>query len=633
MTNNQEHLQLKHYVGKLNYELYSLIHKKIKMKGVPVTLLLTLSSITALTKQFLPHINPIYTCCASVLTYTITYLWSFIHTQQYYNIKLVNYGVNKNNKYMKFYSKYKDKYDNKVFRFKSNIPLSFLKSNVELIEMVLKTNVIEIKQSNNKSIFEIITNKKPINYKDMAKNAESKGARIYAAFTKLGLNINNINEKKEEYKNIITFDSNETKKNIEKNIGEIEHLTGLQNISLYSNDKTDFKIVLNKSIGVVSFGNLLLNSQLNTSNNMVIGITEDNNLHTLDIKKLYHSIIAGSTGFGKSNLSHVLLSSLLKSDIDASFFLLDPKKSELKRYRDINRVLYSGDHEEIINILRSLVKEMDRRNKLIESDKFVNNLETWNSKYKEQLGYIIVYIEEIADLMCSSDKEYVEEFQKLITRLSQLGRSTGIRLFLSTQYPKKEVLPTLIKNNCINRFGFAVSNKIESGVIVDCNILTELNNIGEMYFKHNGRFTKIKVPYLEDEHIVSLITYLEERHNKTAQYPLGEAFVSIVSNEAIAGVEAYHYCNESDTATQQVINKEPIVMSDLTEVITKEDLLKFYLTNCENEVFSVNKTVDMVTIGRTKLQQLRKDLINNGSLEVLNGKTYINNREKLKRIK
>lgn len=626
-------LNLGHYAGKGIYSLYGLIHKKVRSWGVPIALLLTYGSITALTKQLAPMIKPLYTCVGFTIVYLGGYLWSMLKSQEYYNIKFTQYGLCKSHRKMYFCSKFKDSNNNIVYRFKTTVPLSFLNSNIDIIEMVLNTNVIDIKQGYNKKLFNIITNKKGIvetDYKEMAKFGDSVGMKVFGAFTHLNIDIWDIKENATDFKDEIYFNCNEAKNKLDKLIPEIEHLTGIKNLKLSSDLKFDFKLFKNKNVGAVSFGDLLVNTPLGFNSNLIVGMEENSNLKILDIKKIYHSIVAGTTGFGKSNLSHVLISSMLKSDIDVSFFLLDPKKSELKRYRDINRVLYSGDHEEILNILRSLVAEMDRRNKLIENDKFVNNLETWNNKYTEKLGYMIVYIEEIADLMTSSNKEYREEFQDLITRLSQLGRSTGIRLFLSTQYPKKEVLPTLIKNNCINRFGFAVSNSIESNVIVDTGILTELKNIGELFFKHNGTFTKIKVPYLEDKDIVDLITYLEQRHNKKGQYPLGEKFVSIVSNGLNTGVEACHYSNETDTAAQI---KEPIVMNDLIEVVTKEDLLKFYLDNCQNEVYSVNETVKLVTIGRTKLQELRKELINSGSLEVINGKTYINTKQRLKIIK
>jgi hypothetical protein len=614
-------LKLTHYIGKGCYDLYKLIHMKVRAWGVPIALILTYSSIVALTKQFLPNINPIYTCSGATIIYICGFIWATTTIQQYYTIQFKQYGLLKTYKKILYCGKDIDKIGNIIYKFKSNMTLSHLKSNSEIIEMVLKTNVLDIKQNNNKRFFNIITNTTVVNYKEIASsNFNDLSIKIQSAFEHLGVKIYNISENQKGFRQEVFFDSNEKKSNIEKLFPEIEHLIKQSNLKLTSGGKHDFKIIKSKNMGVVSFGDLLVNTNLSLDKNIIVGLTETTKLITLDIRKIYHSIVAGSTGYGKSNLSHVLISSMLKSDIDISMFLFDPKKSELKRYRDINRVYYSGNKEEIINMLEKIVKEMDRRNELIENDKFVNNLETYNQTYPDKMGYIIVYIEEIADLMISGDKSYSSKFVDLITRLGQVGRSTGIRMFLSTQYPKADILPTLIKSNCITRFGFAVSNSTESGVIMDCPILTELKKKGEMYLKNEG-FTKLQVPLLEDKDIVSLVTYLEQRHNKLGQYPLSEKLMSIMSNTDITDLQDCHY-NEPNVITTQ---------SELIPIQNCEDLLNFYILNCDNEVYSVNKTAEIVTIGRTKLQELRKELINNEDLKVVNGKTYIS--PKLKRIK
>lgn len=359
----------------------------------------------------------------------------------------------------------------------------------------------------------------------------------------------------------------------------------------------------------VSFKKILIETTLNENENIILGFTEDKKLYITNIKKNYHMIVAGSTGYGKSNFAHVWASSLIKSDMDASFFLLDPKRSELKRYRDIKRVFYTGERDKMIKALQCLEKEMDSRNELIDNEKYVNNLETWNKKYpNNKMHFIFIYAEEIGDLMIGY--EQAEEFTRLITRLTQLGRSTGFRVVASTQYPKKEILSSIIKINCVERVGFAVNTHIESGLIIDDPILKTIKKQGETYMRINRELIRIQVPYLEDRDIEEIVEYLEKNHNEKGQYDLSEKFVSDVSNFVNSDVEMCHDENKNCVTTQ--IEK--------VEISSSDDLLKFYESNCENEVFSLNETSNYVSIGRTKIQELRKQLTNDGKLILINKK-------------
>jgi hypothetical protein len=403
----------------------------------------------------------------------------------------------------------------------------------------------------------------------------------------------------------------------------------LVSYSLYFIIKTRFVFVMkqdestNKSIKwtkeEISFNKILMETKLNENRNIILGFKEDKKLYITDIKKNYHMIVAGSTGYGKSNFAHVWVSCLIKSEINASFFLLDPKKSELKRYRDIKRVLYTGENKKIIKVLKEIEKEMDRRNNLIDPEKYVNNLETWNKKYpNDKMHYIFIYVEEIADLMLG---EHSEEFTKLITRLSQLGRSTGIRLVLSTQYPKVEVISGIIKINCVERVGFAVNTSKESDVIIDSNVLKTLEKQGETFMRINRKLVSIKVPYLENDHIEKIVEYLEKNHDKSGQYDISEKFVSFVSNEINSDIEACHEENKNRVATHL----------EKVEILTSEDLLKFYENNCENEVFSLTETLKYVNLGRTKIQELRSQLTREGKLNSVNGKLTLIKKVKLEK--
>lgn len=370
----------------------------------------------------------------------------------------------------------------------------------------------------------------------------------------------------------------------------------------------------------ISFKRILMETELNEDKNIILGFTEEKKLYLTDIKKNYHMIVAGSTGYGKSNFAHVWASCLLKSNIDASFLLLDPKKSELKRYRDIRRVFYTGEKDKIIKVLQCAEKEMDRRNILIDKEKYVNNLETWNKKYpNDKMHYIFIYLEEVADLIIGYEQS--DEFTRLITRITQLGRSTNFRVVASTQYPNKEVLSSIIKINCVERVGFAVNTHQESGVIIDEPILKTLKKQGETYMRINRELIRIQVPYLEDKDIEKIVEYLEENHNKNGQYDLSEKFVSDVSNEINSDVKVCHDENKNCVATQ----------SEKVEILTSEDLLKFYEDNCNDEVFSLNETANLVNIGRTKIQELRKELVSEEKLFSSGNKLFLIKKIKLEK--
>ncbi|MGD9276523.1 MAG: FtsK/SpoIIIE domain-containing protein [Candidatus Pacearchaeota archaeon] len=602
------------FLGKNLYNLFVYLKAK-KIKRIPVALyiiILLFVFVSFSTKK---------TClslCIVVLTWILMYSWSFSKSIKYYNTRFEVYNLIKNNRSIKFVGlTYQDQFI--LYRFKTNIPLEELRKRKSSLEMALKTNIIEMElYGRSKSIYQFVTSKKKIDFKAKAKLSSQIQDKLFAAFRECNIKISNIEVIKEPYKKTICFDSNENKKALENSLYEIEHLTGLRNLKLYSDINYDYKIVLNKNIGIISFYTLVKNTNLTNKENMIVGLKNSGSLEILDIKKIYHSIVAGSTGKGKSNFSHVVCSSLIKSNLDIAMFLLDPKKSELKRYRDIDRVFYSGDHKEINNILSEIVKEMDRRNIMFEGDKFINNIEMWNNSKEDKLNYIIVYVEEIADLIMSSDEKDENSFKNNVTRLCQLGRSVGIRVFLSTQKPNAEIIPTIIKGNCYTRFGFATTNIIESRVILDNSMCCDLKQAGDMIFQNNGENIKLKVPLIEEKFIVNIVEYLEKNHNKKADYPLSGRMVEMVKSKL--GVKK---------TGDQCDGRDPVA----TIIKNKHDLLDFYKKYCENEIFSSRITSEKVDIGKTKIQEYRKELIKDGTLIEKGKKTYLNKKINIIRLK
>ena len=605
---DKKYLHLGHDLSKLIFSLHKLINRKIKAIGYPIALILLYVILNEKIEMFSTYNYTYFLILAIVFIYIILYITSLILLSEYYNIKFFHARLITGNQYINFANFSKPSKHIKHWLFKTNVPVKTLIANHDIVAMVLKTHIVTIRQHKHSfAMVEIITSSKIINHKELAKFGDSNIIKLQSAFKLNGINIYNCSEKSEEYKDTISFDADTKKSNLLGVIDEIKHLTAISNISIYSNHLTDFIAVIEKTIETIDFTELLISSNLDKNNNILLGIDNNNREIAISIFDIYHSIVAGSTGYGKSNLGHVIISSLLKSRLDIINVLLDPKKSELKRYRDISNVFYTGDKEQIIKTLELLVIEMDKRNNMFDQDKFIKDIETWNIKNpNDTLPYIMIYIEEIADLILSGDKELQESFENSITRLTQLGRSTGFRLFLSTQSPKKEVIKTIIKSNCATRFGFGTVNIMESRVILDNDRCKGLGK-GQMILQTNGQEIKLKVPLLKDNDIEKIVLYLE----KLDQIDNKVNSVSFVSNlKKCIDTLVSNPVSNSDTLELEKIDIK-------YNIYNSKDLLDFYMEfNSNGKILSLNKTIPYVTIGRTKLQEYRKELINNGYLKV-----------------
>ena len=234
-----------------------------------------------------------------------------------------------------------------------------------------------------------------------------------------------------------------------------------------------------------------------------------------DLTKMPHLLVAGATGAGKSVSINTMINSLLfKVSPDlVRFLLIDPKRIELSVYHDIPHLLHPvvTQPKEATKALRWAVEEMERRYMLL-SDKGVRNINTYNRKiFKEQktdsgddvdgnrktLPYIILVIDELADLMMASSRE-VEE---AITRLAQMARSAGIHLIIATQRPSVDVLTGIIKANFPARISFQVSSRVDSRTILDSIGAETLLGEGDMLFMPPGvgRIMRIHGAYVSEE--------------------------------------------------------------------------------------------------------------------------------------
>ena len=235
-----------------------------------------------------------------------------------------------------------------------------------------------------------------------------------------------------------------------------------------------------------------------------------------DLRKMPHLLIAGSTGSGKSIFLHcVILSLIYKSTPDnVRFLMIDPKRIELSVYEDIPYLIHPVVLEPKLatKALRWAVQEMERRYALFEESS-VRNLESFNEQFEEKLPYIVVIIDELADLMVVSSKEV----ETLLTRLAQMARAAGIHLLVATQRPSVDVITGLIKVNFPARISFQVTSKVDSRTILDVQGAERLLGAGDMLFLPPGssHLQRIHGPYVSEAEVKRVVEYLKKVEKPT----------------------------------------------------------------------------------------------------------------------
>lgn len=204
----------------------------------------------------------------------------------------------------------------------------------------------------------------------------------------------------------------------------------------------------------------------------------------LDLAKMPHLLIAGQTGSGKSVCLNSIIMSVLfnKTPEECELMLVDPKRVEMNSYWGIPHLRHSvvTEPDEALRMFQELVQEMDRRYRLLE-EASVRNIVSYNQK-GNKMPYIVIVVDEMADLMMTSGKE----LEKCIVRLAQLARAVGIHLVLATQKPVVKVITGLIKSNMPSRISFQVASKTDSRVILDQNGAEKLAGRGDMLVVHPG---------------------------------------------------------------------------------------------------------------------------------------------------
>lgn len=272
----------------------------------------------------------------------------------------------------------------------------------------------------------------------------------------------------------------------------------------------------NHSPEFVSLKKMLTSKQLKNNPSKLavgLGLNVSGESVVVDIEKMPHILIAGSTGSGKSVSINAFLCTILyrASPEEVKLMLVDPKRVELTGYNGIPHLLTPVivDPNQVVSALRWALKEMERRYKIF-AEVGVRNIQSYNEMSGFQaMPYLLIVIDELADIMLFAPSE-VED---LITRLAQMARATGIHLIVSTQRPSTDVITGLIKANIPCRIAFNVTSMVDSRVIIDMPGAEKLLGKGDMLYipPDQAKPTRIQGAYLSDREIDNLIGYLKQQ--------------------------------------------------------------------------------------------------------------------------
>ena len=296
--------------------------------------------------------------------------------------------------------------------------------------------------------------------------------------------------------------------------------------------------VPNKTAATVGLRTLIDNPEFEEKKSILtaaLGKDVGGNSVYFDIGKMPHMLIAGTTGSGKSVCINCIIMSILykASPRDVKLILIDPKKVEFQPFRSIPH-LYAPivtDPKKAAGALASAVAEMERRFELIESVGAKNivgyNELTANDPSKEYLPYIVIIIDELADLMMTA----ADDVETAICRIAQKARAAGIHLIVGTQRPSVDVVTGLIKANIPSRIAFTVASQVDSKTILDSAGADKLIGRGDMLFAPIGSTKPMRIQgaFIDDREVERIVDFIRENNDGVS---FNDAFMKRIEEEA-----------------------------------------------------------------------------------------------------
>lgn len=279
--------------------------------------------------------------------------------------------------------------------------------------------------------------------------------------------------------------------------------------------------VPNQRVALVTLRQLLDSDEFKTrKSNMMIALGKDVSGHTrvANLASMPHLLIAGSTGSGKTVcINTIIMSLLFQNGPDTlRFVMIDPKRVELPFYNDIPHLLTPviTDIKKTINALKWMTGEMERRFDML-SKAGKKDIGSYNLKAEEKMSYIVVVIDELAEIMQTSG----QEAESLIIRLAQMARAVGIHLILATQRPSVDVITGLIKANITSRIAFAVVSQMDSRTILDTSGAEKLMGRGDMlYISYDlPKPIRLQGAYVSDEEIERVVGVIKDQGEPSYQ--------------------------------------------------------------------------------------------------------------------
>ena len=331
-------------------------------------------------------------------------------------------------------------------------------------------------------------------------------------------------------------------KNLEDDIALSLSALGIRIIAPIPGKGTIGIEVPNKNREMVGIRSVLSSERFQKSDKelpIAIGKTISNELMVIDLTKMPHLLVAGATGQGKSVGLNVILTSLLykKHPSQLKFILVDPKKVEMSLFSKIERHYLAKlpnseeaiitDTKKVVYTLNSLCIEMENRYEILK-DAGAKNIKEYNAKFVSRklnpkeghrfLPYIVLVIDELADLMMTAGKEV----ETPIARLAQLARAIGIHLVVATQRPSVNVITGVIKANFPARLSFKVTSKIDSRTILDTGGADQLIGQGDMLFSSGSEIVRLQSPFVDTPEIERICDFIGSQRGYDSAYMLPE---------------------------------------------------------------------------------------------------------------